>query len=127
MAATRKKVPRASLRAPPSPTDGPSRDLAPGPAGATPRWCFMTAAADPSPPTHAPAREAVAAAVYYPVKDLRAWGQNYRRNHRVVELARTILRTRWGAPIVAQRSTRRIIGGHGRSFAAMGLAPRLAA
>lgn len=81
----------------------------------------MTVAADPSPPTQAPAHEAVAAAVYFPVRELRAWGQNYRRNHRVVELARTILRTRWGAPIVAQRSTRRIIGGHGRSFAALAI------
>ena len=81
----------------------------------------MTVVTDPSPPTHAPAREAVAAAIYFPVRDLRAWGQNYRRNHRVVELARTILRTRWGAPILAQRSTRRIIGGHGRSFAALAI------
>jgi len=36
----------------------------------------------------------------------------------VLNLARTILRTTWGAPIVAQRSTMRIIGGHGRLLAA---------
>ena len=81
----------------------------------------MTATADPSPPTHALAREGVAAAIYFPVRELRAWRQNYRHNHRVEELARSILRTRWGAPIVAQRSTRRIIGGHGRSFAALAI------
>lgn len=33
-------------------------------------------------------------------------------------LARTIVRTAWGAPIVAQRRTKRIIGGHGRLEAA---------
>lgn len=68
------------------------------------------------------ARESeVSAAVYADVRTLRPWGENYRRNHRVVELARTILRTRWGAPILAQLSTRRIIGGHGRSFAALAI------
>jgi ParB-like chromosome segregation protein Spo0J len=36
----------------------------------------------------------------------------------VLRLARTILRTTWGAPILAQRSTHRIIGGHGRLEAA---------
>jgi hypothetical protein len=36
----------------------------------------------------------------------------------VAALARTILRTAWGAPIIAQASTRRIIGGHGRVEAA---------
>ena len=34
-------------------------------------------------------------------------------------LARTILRTRWGAPVLVQRSTMRIIGGHGRREAAL--------
>jgi hypothetical protein len=36
----------------------------------------------------------------------------------VAHLARTILRTAWGAPIVAQARGRRIIGGHGRLEAA---------
>jgi hypothetical protein len=36
----------------------------------------------------------------------------------VVALARTILRTAWGAPIIAQARGRRIIGGHGRLEAA---------
>ena len=36
----------------------------------------------------------------------------------VAALARTILRTAWGAPIVAQARGRRIIGGHGRLEAA---------
>ncbi len=83
----------------------------------------MPARREVSPPT--PARvddaAAVAAAVYFPVRELRAWRENYRRNHRVLELARTILRTRWGAPVLAQRSTRRIIGGHGRTFAALAI------
>lgn len=36
----------------------------------------------------------------------------------VDRLARTIIRTRWGAPILAQKATRRVIGGHGRLEAA---------
>ena len=59
------------------------------------------------------------AAVYLPVDALRPHPKNPRiHGQEVLNLARTILRTTWGAPIVAQRSTMRIIGGHGRLLAA---------
>ena len=61
----------------------------------------------------------VAAAVYLPLDELRPNPRNPRLHGAEVErLARTILRTTWGAPILAQRSTLRIIGGHGRLEAA---------
>ena len=51
--------------------------------------------------------------------ELRANPKNPRIHGAEVEsLARTILRTAWGAPIVAQSRSRRIIGGHGRLAAA---------
>jgi len=53
------------------------------------------------------------------VDDLRPNPRNPRRHgQEVMRLARSILRTAWGAPIVAQLSTKRIIGGHGRLEAA---------
>lgn len=59
------------------------------------------------------------AAVYLPIDVLRPNPRNPRVHGAEVErLARTILRTTWGAPILAQRSTLRIIGGHGRLEAA---------
>lgn len=59
------------------------------------------------------------AAVYLHVDELRPNPRNPRAHgDEVVRLARTILRTTWGAPIIAQASTRRIIGGHGRLEAA---------
>lgn len=59
------------------------------------------------------------AAVYLPVDALRPNPRNPRiHGAEVLKLARTILRTTWGAPILAQRSTMRIIGGHGRLEAA---------
>jgi hypothetical protein len=59
------------------------------------------------------------AAVYLPVDALRPHPKNPRiHGQEILNLARTILRTTWGAPIVAQRSTMRIIGGHGRLLAA---------
>lgn len=59
------------------------------------------------------------AAVYLPVDALRPNPKNPRlHGPEVLKLARTILRTTWGAPIIAQRSTLRIIGGHGRLEAA---------
>ena len=59
------------------------------------------------------------AAVYLPLDALRPNPRNPRAHGSEVErLARTILRTTWGAPIIAQASTRRIIGGHGRLEAA---------
>jgi ParB-like chromosome segregation protein Spo0J len=59
------------------------------------------------------------AAVYLHVDELRPNPRNPRAHGaEVTRLARTILRTTWGAPIIAQASTRRIIGGHGRLEAA---------
>lgn len=53
------------------------------------------------------------------VDDLRPNPRNPRRHgQEVLRLAKTILRTTWGAPILAQRATRRIIGGHSRLEAA---------
>ena len=60
-----------------------------------------------------------ASAVWLPLDELRPNPRNPRvHGAEVVRLARTILRTTWGAPIIAQASTRRIIGGHGRLEAA---------
>lgn len=62
----------------------------------------------------------VAAAIYLPVGELRPNPRNPRMHgEEVARLARTILRTAWGAPIVAQARSRRIIGGHGRLEAAL--------
>lgn len=59
------------------------------------------------------------AAIWLPVADLRPNPRNPRMHgSEVAHLARTILRTAWGAPIVAQARGRRIIGGHGRLEAA---------
>ncbi|MBK8690967.1 MAG: ParB N-terminal domain-containing protein [Deltaproteobacteria bacterium] len=70
-------------------------------------------------PTSAPA-PLVAAAVYLHVSALRPNPRNPRMHgEEAVRLARTILRTAWGAPIVAQARSRRIIGGHGRLEAAL--------
>jgi len=60
------------------------------------------------------------AAVFLHVSELRPNPRNPRlHGEEVVRLARTILRTAWGAPIVAQARSRRIIGGHGRLEAAL--------
>ena len=59
------------------------------------------------------------AAVSLPLDALHPNPRNPRAHGAEVQrLARTILRTTWGAPIIAQASTRRIIGGHGRLEAA---------
>lgn len=72
---------------------------------------------DSNPTTHA--RGEGVAAVYLHVDELRPNPRNPRAHGaEVTRLARTILRTTWGAPIIAQASTRRIIGGHGRLEAA---------
>lgn len=62
---------------------------------------------------------AESAAVWLPVGALRPNPRNPRAHGaEVARLARTIVRTTWGAPIIAQASTHRIIGGHGRLDAA---------
>jgi len=72
---------------------------------------------DSNPTAHA--RGEGVAAVYLHVDELRPNPRNPRAHGaEVTRLARTILRTTWGAPIIAQASTRRIIGGHGRLEAA---------
>ena len=66
----------------------------------------------------APAMDS-AAAVWLPLSALRPNPRNPRAHGTEVQrLARTIVRTTWGAPIIAQASTHRIIGGHGRLEAA---------
>jgi len=60
-----------------------------------------------------------AAAVWLPLDVLRPNPRNPRAHGAEVNrLARTIVRTTWGAPIIAQVGTHRIIGGHGRLEAA---------
>lgn len=63
--------------------------------------------------------QGAASAVWLHIDELRPNPRNPRIHGPDIErLARTILRTTWGAPIIAQASTRRIIGGHGRLEAA---------
>ena len=72
---------------------------------------------EPAPPARAVPQGI--AAVYLPLDALHPNPRNPRAHGAEVQrLARTILRTTWGAPIIAQASTRRIIGGHGRLEAA---------
>ena len=60
-----------------------------------------------------------AAAVWLPLDVLKPNPRNPRAHGAEVNrLARTIVRTTWGAPIIAQVGTHRIIGGHGRLEAA---------
>lgn len=67
-----------------------------------------------------PSAGGAAAAVYVHVNELRPNPRNPRMHGaEVARLARTILRTAWGAPIVAQARSRRIIAGHGRHAAAL--------
>ena len=71
-----------------------------------------------APVPTAPAMD-TAAAVWLPLDALRPNPRNPRAHGAEVQrLARTIVRTTWGAPIIAQASTLRIIGGHGRLDAA---------
>ena len=56
------------------------------------------------------------------VSDLRAWKRNPRRNAHVVDrLAAEIRALGFGAPIVAQHGTRRIIAGHTRQLAVLSI------
>lgn len=73
----------------------------------------------PKHPVPSADAHAMSPAEWVHVDDLKPNPRNPRRHgQEVLRLARTILRTTWGAPILAQRSTRRIIGGHGRLEAA---------
>ena len=78
----------------------------------------MTMSRKPHDTPTAPAVDS-AAAVWLPLSALRPNPRNPRAHGAEVQrLARTIVRTTWGAPIIAQASTHRIIGGHGRLEAA---------
>ena len=67
----------------------------------------------------APTAHATSPAEWVHIDDLKPNPRNPRKHgQEVLRLAKTILRTTWGAPILAQRATRRIIGGHGRLEAA---------
>lgn len=75
----------------------------------------MLGAAEASPPTHVRDAPAVVDG-FLPVGDLLPHPKNP-RDHDADEnarRAREIVRTTWGAPILVQASTRRIIDGHGR-------------
>lgn len=64
-------------------------------------------------------KEEAAAAVWVPVGELRQWAENPRRNElAVAEVAKSIRRFGWGAPIVANRRDGEIIAGHTRWLAA---------
>lgn len=59
-----------------------------------------------------------AAATWLPVGRLKPWDRNPRHDHDVAGIASSIDETGWGAPIVAQASSLRVIAGHGRLQAA---------
>lgn len=54
-----------------------------------------------------------AAASWMPLDDLKPWGRNPRR-HRLAELAASIRRFGFGAPILARLENRQVVAGHGR-------------
>lgn len=64
-------------------------------------------------------KNAAQAVTWLHIDELRPNPRNPRKHGpEVLRLARTILRTTWGAPIVVQARSHRIIGGHGRLEAA---------
>lgn len=63
----------------------------------------------------------VVAATWEDPSTLEAWANNPRHNQPIAEVARSIRELGFGAPIVAQLRTRRIIAGHTRWFAAQQL------
>ncbi len=76
--------------------------------------------AEPAPQVIPNARaDAPVAATWVHVLELRPNPKNPRiHGQEVLLLARTIVRTTWGAPILVQARTMRVIGGHGRLEAA---------
>lgn len=75
-----------------------------------------------SNPQTAPADDDKAAAVWVDVALLREWSQNPRKNQAAIaEVAKSIRRFGWGAPIVANRRDGEIIAGHTRYQAALRL------
>ena len=88
------------------------------PKGTPPRGEVVSAANADESTSNARA-DAPTAATWVHVSELRPNPKNPRlHGQEVLLLARTIVRTTWGAPILVQRSTMRIIGGHGRLEAA---------
>lgn len=69
-----------------------------------------------------PADDDTAAAHWVDVATLREWAQNPRKNDKAVaEVAKSIRRFGWGAPIVANKRDGEIIAGHTRYQAALRL------
>ena len=67
-----------------------------------------------------PATLDAAAATWEPLGTLVPFGKNPKTHERSApELATGIIRLGWGAPILARRESRGIVGGHGRRLAAM--------
>mgnify|MGYP001180872611 CR=1 FL=1 len=88
------------------------------PKGTPPRGEVVSAANADESTSNARA-DAPTAATWVHVSELRPNPKNPRlHGQEVLLLARTIVRTTWGAPILVQARTMRIIGGHGRLEAA---------
>jgi len=88
------------------------------PKGTPPRGEVVSAANADESTSNARA-DAPTAATWIHVSELRPNPKNPRlHGQEVLLLARTIVRTTWGAPILVQARTMRIIGGHGRLEAA---------
>lgn len=81
-----------------------------------------TRAKDAKPKAEKPTAEPVAAAVFVAIDSLVPWDQNPRNNDGAVpRVAESIREFGFGAPIVAQRSTNRVLAGHTRLKAAASL------
>ena len=65
--------------------------------------------------------ESQVAATWERTDSLTPWGDNPRHSQPIAAVARSITQLGFGAPIVAQKSTRRIIAGHTRWYAAQSL------
>lgn len=82
----------------------------------------MTTKRTPRPPAAASPHEGDAAAVFVKLSTLRPWKRNPRVNAQAVDKVKaSIERFGFGAPIVAQEGTNRIVAGHTRHKAAQAL------
>jgi DNA modification methylase len=73
-------------------------------------------------PANAPTKEPETAAIFVDIKELRAWKNNPRINdHVVADVADSITRWGFGAPILARKADGEIIAGHTRLKAAIKL------
>jgi len=72
--------------------------------------------------SEAPASEREAAAVWFPIADLKPWEDNPRHNDTAIEpVVASMKRFGFGAPILARKADREIIAGHTRIKAALQL------